>query len=80
MNASPPLWGCRSTSARHIIRGNVAPTKTPTVLRQYLRKNADLSAFTQIDLNEIAVRLDNRPRRVLGWRSPVEHTHRTTIA
>lgn len=40
------------------------------LLRQYLRKNADLRSFTQDDLNAIAARLNDRPRRVLDWDSP----------
>jgi IS30 family transposase len=40
------------------------------LLRQYLHKNADLRSFTQDDLNRVATRLNDRPRRVLGWDSP----------
>jgi len=40
---------------------------TNGLLRQYLRKNADLRTFTQDDLNAIASRLNDRPRRVLGF-------------
>lgn len=40
------------------------------LLRQYLRKKADLRSFTQDDLNMIAARLNDRPRRVLDWDSP----------
>ena len=43
---------------------------TNGLLRQYLRKNADLRTFSQEDLNSIAVRLNDRPRRVLDWDSP----------
>ncbi|OKA05223.1 hypothetical protein BS618_33790 [Rhodococcus erythropolis] len=34
------------------------------------RKNADLRTFSQEDLNSIASRLNDRPRRVLDWDSP----------
>ncbi|WP_243623076.1 IS30 family transposase [Rhodococcus sp. ARC_M6] len=40
------------------------------LLRQYLRKNADLRTFSQEDLNVIVARLNDRPRRVLDWDSP----------
>lgn len=40
------------------------------LLRQYLRKNADLRSFTRDDLNRVAARLNERPRRVLDWDSP----------
>ncbi|WP_430336341.1 IS30 family transposase [Rhodococcus sp. ACT016] len=43
---------------------------TNGLLRQYLSKNADLRGFTQDDLDVIAARLNNRPRRVLDWHSP----------
>ena len=43
---------------------------TNGLLRQYLRKNADLRTFSQEDLNSIASRLNDRPRRVLDWDSP----------
>jgi IS30 family transposase len=45
---------------------------TNGLLRQYLPKAADLSIYTQSDLNEITARLNGRPRRVLGWHSPAE--------
>jgi len=42
------------------------------LLRQYLHKNADLSALTQDDVDAIAAKLNHRPRRVLGWATPAE--------
>ena len=42
---------------------------TNRLLRQYLQK-ADLRNFTQDDLDLIATRLNDRPRRVLDWTSP----------
>jgi IS30 family transposase len=45
---------------------------TNRLLRQYLHKNADLTAFTQNDLDAVAARLNHRPRRVLGWATPIE--------
>ena len=43
---------------------------TNRLLRQYLHKNADLSTFTQDELNAVAAKLNHRPRRVLGWATP----------
>lgn len=42
------------------------------LLRQYLPKNEDLSAYTQAQLNSIAKRLNDRPRRCLEYRTPSE--------
>jgi IS30 family transposase len=45
---------------------------TNRLLRQYLHKNADLGSFTQRQLNTVAAKLNDRPRRVLGWATPAE--------
>ena len=44
---------------------------TNGLLRQYLPKGADLSIYTQEQLDEIAWSLNTRPRKSLGFRSPV---------
>lgn len=43
---------------------------TNSLLRQYLGKSADLSAFSQDQLDEIALRLNTRPRKTLGYATP----------
>jgi IS30 family transposase len=45
---------------------------TNGLLRQYLPKGADLSAFSQEELDAIAWRLNTRPRKSLGWKCPAE--------
>ena len=45
---------------------------TNRLLRQYLGKSADLSAPSQSALTALATRMNNRPRKVLGWRTPAE--------
>lgn len=45
---------------------------TNGLLRQYLPKGTDLSHLTQEDLDAIALQMNNRPRKVLGFRSPLE--------
>ena len=47
-------------------------TNENRLLRQYLSKNADLRQHDQAVLDAIAARLNGRPRRVLGWRTPAE--------
>jgi IS30 family transposase len=43
---------------------------TNGLLRQYLPKKADLSSYSQSDLDEIALRLNQRPRKTLGFETP----------
>jgi IS30 family transposase len=43
---------------------------TNGLLRQYLPKTADLSTFSQSELDAIALRLNTRPRETLGFRTP----------
>jgi len=45
---------------------------TNGLLRQYLPKGADLSVYTQEQLDAIAWSLNTRPRKSLGFRLPVE--------
>jgi IS30 family transposase len=42
---------------------------TNGLLRQYLSKKADLSWYSQSDLDEIALRLNQRPRKTLGFQT-----------
>ncbi len=42
---------------------------TNRLLRQYLAKSADLRSFSMRDLDDIAERINTRPRRVLDWAS-----------
>src|SRR5580658_209904 len=45
---------------------------TNGLLRQYLPKNADLSSFSQSELDQIALRLNTRPRKTLGFETPAD--------
>ena len=42
------------------------------LLREYLPKGEDLSAYSQKQLNQIAYSLNTRPRKTLGFRAPLE--------
>ncbi len=45
---------------------------TNRLLRQYFPKGRDLSGYTQSDLNRVALRLNQRPRKTLGFCTPAD--------
>jgi IS30 family transposase len=52
---------------------------TNRLLRQYLPKRTDLSGYTQPQLDKIALRLNQRPRKTLGFQTPASKL-RATVA
>jgi len=53
---------------------------TNGLLRQYLPKGADLSTFSQSELDAIALRLNTRPRQTLGFRTPADKLQASVAA
>jgi IS30 family transposase len=47
------------------------------LLRQYMPKGMDLSAYSQSKLNAIARRLNERPRKTLNYQTPAERFHQS---
>jgi len=45
---------------------------TNGLLRQYFPRGTDLSRFSQAHLNKIALRLNQRPRKTLGYETPAD--------
>ncbi len=48
---------------------------TNLLLRQYFPRGTDLSAYSQAQLDRVALRLNQRPRKTLGFQTPASKLH-----
>jgi IS30 family transposase len=52
---------------------------TNLLLRQYFPRGTDLSGYSQAQLDQVALRLNQRPRKTLGFQTPASKLH-TSVA
>jgi IS30 family transposase len=48
---------------------------TNLLLRQYFPRGTDLSGYSQAQLDQVALRLNQRPRKTLGFQTPASKLH-----
>ena len=53
---------------------------TNRLLRQYFPKGADLSVYSQAELNKVARKLNQRPRKTLGYETPADKLQASVAA
>lgn len=78
MNAALTASMALATGTKVFFADPYSPWQRPSnentngLLRQYFPKGTDLSRWSAEDLEAVAYVLNNRPRNVLGWKTPTE--------
>ena len=52
---------------------------TNGLLRQYFPKGTDLSSYSQDDLDAVALQLNTRPRKTLGYKTPADMLEQAVV-
>ena len=53
---------------------------TNLLLRQYLPRGTDLSGYSQAELDQVALRLNQRPRKTLGFQTPASKLQASVVS
>ena len=53
---------------------------TNGLLRQYFPRRTDLSGYSQADLDKVALRLNQRPRKTLGFQTPASRVQESVAS
>ncbi|MEX3548143.1 MAG: hypothetical protein VB125_03035 [Burkholderia sp.] len=56
----------------HLCNNASAHAQWPGFMQQRLPKGTDLAVFSQVELDDIAWKMNTRPRKNLGWKCPAE--------
>jgi IS30 family transposase len=53
---------------------------TNLLLRQYFSRGTDLSGYSQAQLDQVALRLNQRPRKTLGFQTPASRLQQSVAS
>jgi hypothetical protein len=65
-----PIYRSLFIQARGVLKKELMQHLRSQRLRQYFPKKTDLSSYSQADLDKVALRLSQHPRKTLGFETP----------